>query len=56
MVYFVAGQTSQSCNRFGFQVTLFYYLINSGPSFLHIVNVFRKIGKIVKFLTVVGKS
>ena len=56
MVYFVAGQTSQSCKRFGFQLTLVYYLINLGSSFLHNVNVVRKIGKIVKFLTLVGKS
>ena len=55
MWYFVACQTHYGCNRFGFQLTSVHYLINSGPSFLHIVNVIREMGKIVKFLTLVCK-
>ena len=55
MVYFVAGQTSQSCKRFGFQLTLVYYLINSGQVFFILLMWFEN-RLIVKFLTLAGKS
>ena len=41
--------------RFICQLISVHCLINSGPSFLHIVNKIRKVRKIIKFLTLAGK-